>query len=56
MPTHSFFGYRFVSMTATDEVRIKSITYIPESSITKEMEIGRITTGNELINQLIANT
>ena len=56
MPTHSFFGYRFVSMTATDEVRIKSITSIPVSSITKEMEIGRITTGNELINQLIANT
>ena len=56
MPTHSFFGYRFVSITATDEVRIKSITSIPVSSITKEMEIGRITTGNELINQLIANT
>ena len=56
MPTHSFFGYRFVSITATDEVRIKSITSIPVTSITKEMEIGRISTGNELVNKLIANT
>ena len=56
MPTHSFFGYRLVSITATDEVRIKSVASIPVTSITKEMEIGTITTGNELINQLIANT
>ena len=56
MPTHSFFGYRFVSITATDEVRIKSIESIPVTSITKEMEIGKITTGDASINQLIANT
>ena len=56
MPTHSFFGYRFVSITATDEVRIKSIESIPVTSITKEMEIGRITTGDASINQLISNT
>ena len=56
MPTHSFFGYRFVSITATDEVRIKSIESIPVTSITKEMEIGRITTGDASVNQLISNT
>ena len=56
MPTHSFFGYRFVSITATDEVRIKSIKSIPVTSITKEMEIGRITTGDASVNQLISNT
>ena len=56
MPTHSFFGYRFVSITATDEVCIKSIESIPVTSITKDMEIGRITTGDASINQLISNT
>ena len=55
-PSHTFYGYRFVSITATDEVAIKSLTSIPVTSIAKEMEIGTITTGNELINQLIANT
>ena len=55
-PSHTFYGYRFVSITATDEVSIKSLTSIPVTSIAKEMEIGTITTGNELINKLIANT
>lgn len=55
-PSHSFYGYRFVSITVTDEVRIKSIESIPVTSITREMEIGKITTGNASINQLIANT
>ncbi|MGN0212236.1 MAG: family 78 glycoside hydrolase catalytic domain [Muribaculaceae bacterium] len=55
-PQCTFFGYRFVSITATAEVRIKKITSVPVTSITKEMEIGTITTGNDLINRLIANT
>ena len=55
-PAHSFFGYRLVSITATDEVRIKSIESIPVTSIAKDMEIGKITTGDASINQLIANT
>lgn len=55
-PSHTFYGYRFVSITATDEVAIKSLTSIPVTSITKDMEIGTLSTGNELINKLIANT
>ncbi|MDY4551561.1 MAG: family 78 glycoside hydrolase catalytic domain [Parabacteroides sp.] len=55
-PQSTFYGYRFVSITATDEVRIKQLQSIPVTSITKEMEIGTITTGNDLINRLIANT
>lgn len=55
-PQCTFFGYRYVSLTATDEVRIKRISSIPVSSITAEMEIGSLTTGNQLINQLISNT
>lgn len=55
-PRCTFFGYRLVSITATDEVTIHSIKSVPVSSITKEMETGTITTGNELVNKLISNT
>lgn len=55
-PTCTFFGYRFVSISASDEVVIKSIETIPVSSIAKNLEIGTITTGNDLINKLISNT
>ena len=56
LPRCTFFGYRYVSVTATDEVRIRSIRSIPVSSMTKELETGNITTGNDLINRLISNT
>ena len=56
MPRHTFFGYRFLSLSATGKVSIKSITSVPVSSISKEMEIGNITTGNKDINKLISNT
>ena len=55
-PRCTFFGYRFVSITATDEVTIKSIASIPVTSIAKEIEIGKISTGNDLVNKLISNT
>ncbi len=55
-PHCTFFGYRYVSVTADGPVEIKSIESIPVTSISKEMEIGRIKTGNELINKLISNT
>ncbi len=55
-PRSTFFGYRFVSVTVSDEVEIKSIESIPVTSITKEMETGTLTTGNKLINKLISNT
>ena len=55
-PHCTFYGYRYISVTATDKVVFKSIKSIPVTSITKQMEIGTIETGNELINQLISNT
>lgn len=55
-PRCTFYGYRFVSITADDKVRIRSIRSIPVSSITREMEIGTITTGNDMVNKLLANT
>lgn len=55
-PRCTFFGYRYISVTVTDEVKIKSIASIPVSSISKDLETGRIETDNELINKLISNT
>ena len=55
-PRCTFFGYRYLDITATDEVLIEQIKSVPVSSITPDMETGYITTGNELVNQLIANT
>lgn len=55
-PRQTFFGYRFLDITTTDEVTIESIQSVPVSSITPEMETGHIITGNDLVNQLISNT
>ena len=55
IPTFSFFGYRYLEITATGKVALKSIRSIPVSSIHREDERGRLTTGVKDVNQLISN-
>ncbi len=55
-PRSTFFGYRYLAITATGSVSIRSIGSVPVTSITKGMETGTITTGHELVNRLIQNT
>lgn len=55
-PLCTFYGYRFISVTADREVRIRSVRSVPVTSIASRLETGRITTGNELVNKLISNT
>lgn len=55
-PRNTFFGYRFLSITVTEPVIISQIHSVPVTSIAQEMEIGRLSTGNELVNKLISNT
>ncbi|MBP5515300.1 MAG: family 78 glycoside hydrolase catalytic domain [Bacteroidaceae bacterium] len=55
-PRSTFFGYRFISLTATDDVSIRSLCSIPVTSISQSMETGTLVTGNKDINQLISNT
>ena len=55
-PRYTFYGYRFISVTADGEVRIKSVKSVPVSSITAGMETGTIVTGNPMVNKLISNT
>ena len=55
MPRFTFFGYRYLSLSATGDVEIESVTSVPVSSVSKTMEIGRIETGDRDLNRLIAN-
>ena len=55
-PRYTFFGYRYIAVTATDEVRIKSVKSIPVSSVSEELERGKIVTGNESVNKILSNT
>ena len=55
-PRCTFFGYRYISVTATAPVTIFSVTSIPVTSIAESLETGTLKTGNDLINKLISNT
>ena len=55
-PSCTFFGYRFISVTADNEILFRNISSVPVTSISEEMETGVLTTGNDLINKLISNT
>ena len=55
-PTRTFYGYRYAAITADADVTIKKVTTLPVTSIAQGLEIGKISTGNELVNKLISNT
>ncbi len=55
-PRCSFWGYRYISVTVDAPMQFRSIASIPVTSIAQDMEIGKIETGNELVNKLISNT
>ena len=56
LPRCTFFGYRYISVTATGAVRFRSVASVPVTSIAQNLETGVITTGNDLVNKLISNT
>ena len=55
VPVFTFFGYRYASITATDDVEFLEIGSIPVTSIKQDMEIGKIETGVADVNKLISN-
>jgi len=55
-PRCTFFGYRYLSITADADVVFREIATIPVSSITESMETGSLVTGSPLVNKLISNT
>ena len=54
-PRFTFFGYRYISISATGAVEIDGVESVPVTSIAKAMETGRIETGEASVNRLIAN-
>ena len=56
MPMCTFFGYRYISLSADGDVTLKSVRSVPVTSISSELETGVLTTGSELVNKLISNT
>ena len=55
LPRHTFFGYRYLAVTATESVSFARFRSIPVSSVTKVMERGTIRTGDARVNRLIGN-
>lgn len=55
VPRFTYFGYRYLSMTATAMVVIETLKSVPVTSIRKDMEIGRLKTGSDDINRLVSN-
>ena len=49
---HSYFGYRYLSMTATGRVTVKSVVSIPVTSICAEQEGNSLETGVPALNRL----
>ena len=54
-PSFTFFGGRYLSLSANGNVSIASLRFIPMMSIAPEDETGRIETGHEGVNRLISN-
>jgi len=55
IPRFTFFGYRYLSITATDDVKIASVASIPVTSIKKEMELGHLEVGDADLQKFISN-
>ena len=55
IPRFTFFGYRYMSVSATDAVEIETLRSVPVTSIRKDLELGAIETGVPAVNRLIRN-
>ena len=54
-PSFTFFGGRYLSITADGPVAISSIRWIPVSSVRAEYETASLETGDADVNRLVAN-
>ena len=52
---YSFFGFRYISIRATDDLLVKDVFAIPLTSVLTSMERGTIVTGDADVNKLVSN-
>ena len=55
IPRFTFFGYRYMTVSATAPVEIETLKSVPVTSIRRELELGSIETGSKDVNRLIRN-
>ncbi len=55
LPRFTYFGYRYLSIEATDDVEILSVASIPVSSVRKEHEIGTLEVGDKALDRFVSN-
>ena len=53
-PQHTFYGYRYAEISADAPIEGKLVS-IPVTSVSKEVEHGKIVTGDESVNRLVKN-
>jgi len=54
-PRFTFFGYRYLALTATDEVGIERLESVPVTSIASDMETAKIEIGDPTLNRFVEN-
>ena len=54
-PQFTFFGYRYLSVTASGKVNVFSVRSLPVTSIAKGGEAGKLETGSADVNRLVSN-
>ena len=54
-PHFTFFGFRYLSLTANGAVKVRRLRSLPVTSITQAMETGTLETGVKDLNRFIAN-
>src|SRR5574344_115064 len=54
-PMHTFFGYRYLSITATDTVTFRTVGSIPVTSVAPEHELGSFAFGDASLNRFVQN-
>ena len=54
-PQFTFFGYRYLSVAATNVVTIRRVRSIPVTSVSKCAETGSVETALPILNRLVAN-
>ena len=55
VPCFTYFGYRYLSVSATDDVTLRSVESVPVTSIAASAEGGFLETGSAEVNRLVEN-
>ncbi|HCG20655.1 MAG TPA: glycosyl hydrolase family 18 [Verrucomicrobia bacterium] len=54
-PAFTYFGYRYLSLVADGDIRVRSILSVPVTSVRRELGRGTVETGHVGVNRLIQN-